>query len=193
MISSFRGQYQFLSNFYPCVVMLDGEVYPSVEHAYQAAKTLNPTWRQRIREALTPGEAKHLGRIGVLRPDWDTVKLPVMKALLASKFGDRMLGDLLQATGDEELIEGNWWNDRFWGQCPLGTGENHLGRLLMEVRKELGRLGPTTAQMVEDLNSYQMVGDVGPHEIELLMKAMARILTILAPLEGALWKEQAKT
>ncbi len=51
----------------------------------------------------------------------------------------------------------------------------------------------TTPQMIRDLNSYQMIGDVGPQEIELLMRAMARILTILAPLEGAIWKEKEKT
>jgi predicted NAD-dependent protein-ADP-ribosyltransferase YbiA (DUF1768 family) len=45
-ISSFTGEYRFLSNFYPCVVHLDEEVYPSVEHAYQAAKTVNPEERK---------------------------------------------------------------------------------------------------------------------------------------------------
>ena len=46
------------------------------------------------------------------------------------------LADCLVDTGDQPLIEGNTWGDRFWGVCG-GTGMNHLGRLLMEVREEL--------------------------------------------------------
>lgn len=140
MIDSFRGRNRFLSNFYPCVLTWEGLVYPTVEHAYQASKTLDPVMRARIRDARTPGEAKHLGRLPVLREDWETVKVPIMKQLLDAKFSDRALAELLVATGEEELVEGNWWHDKFWGQCPVGFGENHLGRLLMEVRDVLRRV-----------------------------------------------------
>jgi len=46
------------------------------------------------------------------------------------------LKEKLLATGDEELVEGNDWNDRVWGKVD-GVGENHLGRLLMKIRAEL--------------------------------------------------------
>ena len=40
-IDSFTGDYHFLSNFAASKVELDGVEYKSVEHGYQAAKTLN--------------------------------------------------------------------------------------------------------------------------------------------------------
>jgi hypothetical protein len=60
-----------------------------------------------------------------------------MFELLHLKFTNDRLRDMLLATGNAELIEGNNWRDTFWGQCPIGTGANHLGRLLMQVRKEI--------------------------------------------------------
>ncbi len=135
-IEMFIGQWRWLSNFYPCKVRLDGDIYPSVEHAYQAAKTLDLAERDRIRGLLTPGEAKRAGRKVVLRPNWDEEKLNVMRILLRRKFENQELRDKLIATGDAELIEGNYWNDRFWGMTTRG-GQNWLGVLLMELRSEL--------------------------------------------------------
>lgn len=135
MISSFTGEFRFLSNFWPAEVSLDGEVYPSVEHAYQAAKTINTAQRAAIRVAKGPGIAKRLGKTVTLRSDWNTVRLTVMRDLLKQKFSDPNLRQRLLATHDEELVEGNQWGDQFWGVA-RGRGQNHLGRLLMEVRKE---------------------------------------------------------
>lgn len=134
-IDKFSGHYRFLSNFADSDVELDGEIYPSIEHAYQAAKTLDTGWREKIRSCKTAGEAKKLGKIVPLHSDWDRVE--VMRGLLKQKFskGNRMR-DLLDGTGDAILIEGNWWGDVFWGQSPVGTGENWLGRMLMEIRDE---------------------------------------------------------
>jgi predicted NAD-dependent protein-ADP-ribosyltransferase YbiA (DUF1768 family) len=63
VINSFSGKYRFLSNFYECTVSYAQENYPSVEHAYQAAKTLDLEYRAMIRKALTPAKAKQLGRV----------------------------------------------------------------------------------------------------------------------------------
>lgn len=72
-ITSFRGPYRFLSNFYPAYVSgywQDGQ-YPSVEHAYQAAKTTSKTRREAIRNAATAAHAKRLGPVRHLcRPNW---------------------------------------------------------------------------------------------------------------------------
>jgi ribA/ribD-fused uncharacterized protein len=87
-----------------------------------------------IRLAATPAEAKRIGRaIQQVRPDWDMARLEVMRTIVLAKFSDPALRALLLATGDEELVEHNYWNDRFWGVC-AGNGENHLGKILMEVR-----------------------------------------------------------
>lgn len=132
-IEQFYGPYRFLSNFWPCSVSLDGMVFPSVEHAYQAAKTLDTQARAALVH-LTAGQAKRAGRRLVLRPDWDAVKLHVMTELVRAKFSEPTLHAALQATHPHDLVEGNTWGDTFWGVCN-GVGANHLGQILMAVRK----------------------------------------------------------
>lgn len=129
------GNFKWLSNFYMVEVELDGETYPSTEHAYQAAKTLLPAERCEIREAPTCGKAKRLGQKVELRPDWESYKLQVMRDLLRQKFAVPELRQKLLATGDQHLVEQNTWDDHFWGVCH-GRGLNHLGRILMDVREE---------------------------------------------------------
>lgn len=137
-IPTFEGAYRFLSNFYACPngVMYEGIRYPTSEHAYQAAKTNDPSMRLRIAALPTPLAAKRTGRYVLLRPDWEEVKVEVMRAVLQAKFSDPELADALLATDDAELIEGNWWGDKFWGVC-RGVGKNKLGQLLMQLRAEL--------------------------------------------------------
>lgn len=128
----------FLSNFHEGhTVLYLGRYWPSSEHAYQAAKTLDETERDAIAQCGSPGSAKRAGRRVAKRPDWDEIKIDVMREVLRIKFTHPDLRARLLATGDAELIEGNFHNDDFWGQCPLGHGENWLGRLLMELRAEL--------------------------------------------------------
>jgi ribA/ribD-fused uncharacterized protein len=134
-ITSFKGT--LFSNFTPCHVMFDGESYPTVEHAYQAAKTLDKKERLRIKQAKTPGNAKYAGSQVTLRADWEAIKIDTMRKLLRQKFmKNDLYCDALRETGDQQLIEGNYWGDTFWGVCD-GVGTNHLGRLLMEIRAEL--------------------------------------------------------
>jgi ribA/ribD-fused uncharacterized protein len=72
-----------------------------------------------------------------LPPNWDSIKLDVMRAGLKLKFDDPKLKALLLSTGDAELVESSY-RDMFWGKHPNGNaGENHLGKLLMELRTEL--------------------------------------------------------
>lgn len=125
--------YEFLSNFHPAAVRLDGVEHRSVEHAYQAAKTLDLLEREHVRSAPTPAVAKERGRQVTIRPGWDELKVAVMRDLLAQKFSDPVLRKRLAATAPLDLIEGNTWGDRFWGVYE-GEGENWLGRLLMEIR-----------------------------------------------------------
>jgi ribA/ribD-fused uncharacterized protein len=138
IIDKFDGtEHAFLSNFHPAPVVLDGVTYPSVEHAYQAAKTFNLDDRQRILNCPPPNIAKKIGRKVKARSDWDQVKVAIMTDLVRQKFTDHPeLREQLLATGNATLVEGNWWGDRFWGMCN-GEGHNYLGRILMDVRKEL--------------------------------------------------------
>jgi len=139
VINDFTGKHRFLSNFWACfeLIYFDGDMYTSTEHAYQAAKTLSQEEREKIKEADTPGQAKRLGQKVTMRSDWDDIKIDIMYQLLKEKFQEgSILAQLLLETGYAKLIEGNTWGDTFWGQCK-GKGENHLGKLLMKVRKEL--------------------------------------------------------
>lgn len=136
VINSFSGKYSFLSNFYACPVWFEGWTYFSVEHAYQSAKTLDKDSRLVISNILNPGGAKKAGRLLVLRPDWDDIKLDVMYGLLQYKFKNYQLADMLLRTWDSRLEEGNHHGDGFWGTVD-GVGENNLGRLLMIIRSEL--------------------------------------------------------
>jgi ribA/ribD-fused uncharacterized protein len=139
MIDSFDGKYAFLSNFFPSPIKDAGITYPTVEHYFQAMKSLDMQDRYKIAAAPSPGQAKRLGRKVSLRPNWNKIKDDIMYIALWEKFSDPVLRDALLATNDEELIEGNWWNDTYWGVCN-GIGENHLGRLLMIVRKNIREL-----------------------------------------------------
>ncbi len=133
MIGPFRGAYFFLSNFYPTE-------FGTVEHQYQAAKTLDKGWKERILNAPTPGMAKRLGRKAPVRPDWEEVKLQVMEDLVTMKFfAHPELAKKLLATGWEQLVEVNWWGDKFWGVYG-SEGENHLGKILMKIRSEIRRV-----------------------------------------------------
>jgi ribA/ribD-fused uncharacterized protein len=137
VIIHFQGTaHRFLSNFFP--------VYgTTVEHLYQAEKTLDLELRQRIL-ALPASEAftaRKLGRDLVLRPDWEEIKRDVMLGLLRWKFAPGTdLAKMLLATGEQMLIEGNWWHDNYWGTCGCmrcgNKGKNVLGELLMQVRDE---------------------------------------------------------
>ncbi len=141
MIGEFRGEHGFLSNFSKSPIEYEGEVYPTLEHAFQAAKTRDPEERARIRKTANPVVAKRIGRKVSLRGDWEEVKGEVMFALLRQKFGIPALREKLLATGEEELVEGNRWHDKYWGRCSCekcgGAGQNELGKALMLVRKEL--------------------------------------------------------
>ena len=119
-------------------ILYDNWWYNSVEHAYQAAKTLDPKERDRIREALSPGLAKQAGRKVTLRPGWLGMRVEVMDDLLRQKFSKEPLRGWLIGTDPQELVEGNTWGDEFWGvNLRTGQGKNHLGRLLMAIREGL--------------------------------------------------------
>lgn len=145
MIHQFQNEFRFLSSFYPVPhgVLLDGVLYPSVEHAYQAAK-LRPEKRlKHIDRSAAPGQVKRASRTNDfkvdVRDDWDEIKLEVMKDLVRQKFVPGSdLAEKLLATGDQPIVEGNNWGDSFWGvSLKTGEGQNHLGKILMERRSDL--------------------------------------------------------
>ena len=137
-IESFRGKYYFLSNFFPAEVTYNGLTYQNNEAAFQAQKTLSKEERKSF-TTLAPNIAKRKGRQASLRKDWEQVKDRIMEDIVRAKFSQNEgLKKQLLATGDAQLVEGNSWNDRYWGvDNRTGIGENHLGVILMKVRSEL--------------------------------------------------------
>lgn len=138
----FYGQtdaYSEFSNFAPYGVEMEGAWWPTVEHYFQAQKFEDPAYRDKIRKANRPKDAKALGltRKLPLRSDWEAVKEEIMYAAVAKKFMTHApLKELLLSTGDAAIIE-NAPMDYFWGAGQDGTGQNKLGKILMRVRSEL--------------------------------------------------------
>jgi ribA/ribD-fused uncharacterized protein len=135
-IYGFSGDFRWLSNFWPVNINYDGRNWPTTEHAYQATKTLDSDWKEAVHGARTASCAKKLGRRLPVREDWEKIRLDVMRDLQRLKYQDGELAEKLLATGEVLIEETNAWGDTFWGVCK-GQGENHLGKILMEVREEL--------------------------------------------------------
>lgn len=125
-----------MSNFHHSPLIYDNLTWSTAEHAYQAAKTDNVSQKSAIYRIDRPGDAKKMGKVVTVRADWEEIKLGVMYDIVKAKFDQNPdLREMLLATEDAEIVEGNWWGDTFWGVCK-GVGENHLGKILMRVREE---------------------------------------------------------
>lgn len=144
LYKGFKDEYHFLSNFYFSRITFSGKTWPTAEHVFQAAKTLNEADRERIRQAKSPLEARKLGKTVELRPDWEAVKFDIMLKIVRLKFKQNPhLAKLLLETSDTPLVELNHWHDNTWGKCTCSKcakretpALNALGIILMTVRKE---------------------------------------------------------
>jgi len=135
-IAEFRGEYHFLSNFYPSPM-----TPPTLEHHYAALKCADVADSAKVFACKTAGGAKQMARKMKLAPEWDLRKVVVMEDLIRIKFRDHALREQLRATAPRQLIEGNWWHDNFWGacwclKCADKPKQNTLGKLLMKIRSE---------------------------------------------------------
>lgn len=129
-ITSFKGEYGFLSNFHACTVRYGGHLFRSSEAAFQSAKCQVPEDMASFTR-MNPAEAKHAGHVIRCRRDWNEVRTLVMSEVVHAKFTQHPdLRDRLLETGDRTLIEGNFWQDTFWGVCQT-QGTNWLGIILM--------------------------------------------------------------
>ncbi len=166
IVRCFRGKYSFMSNFYPAKVFFDGVTYLNSESAYQAQKCKSEEDRFGFAK-LSSDEAKSLGRKVDCREDWDEVKLSLMKDIVYNKFTQNPhLAKALVDTREMPLFEGNNWGDLYWGvDLKTGDGENHLGKILMNLRNSFVENGiPETKSVFENLfelsdNIFVWLGD----------------------------------
>lgn len=127
------------SNFAAYPIELDGKVWPTSEHYFQAQKFEDEAHAEAIRNANSPMIAARMGRDRgkKLRPDWEQVKDDVMRKAVRAKFtqhGD--IRKILLETGNAHLIE-HTNNDSYWADGGDGRGRNMLGQILMQVRDEI--------------------------------------------------------
>jgi ribA/ribD-fused uncharacterized protein len=136
-IYGFKNEYRWLSNFYKLQEPIDlyGCVFYYTENLYLAFKC-NKADDFILMASLTPGEAKRFGKRVELNPDFEANKLSIMKQILDIKFRQEYFKRRLLATGNCLIEESTSWKDFFWG-CHNGIGENHLGKIIMEIREEL--------------------------------------------------------
>jgi ribA/ribD-fused uncharacterized protein len=144
VINSFTGKYSFFSNFHPAIIQFEGLNYPTVEHAYQASKSKEYFFRKLIvaLPANKAGLAKKRGQTIRLRSDWKDVQIDIMHSLLCYKFKQEPFKTKLLETENAIIIEGNYWHDNNWGDCGCKdckdiSGENWLGRLIMDIRSQI--------------------------------------------------------
>lgn len=143
-------QYYFLSSMYQLrnpIIAPCGVLSNTVEAAYTSSKFVDKRVQREIALLEDGKKARKRGRTllragNKLNENWQEMRVPVMRNLIEQKFlNNPDLAKLLLATGDTLIVEGNTWGDTYWGQCPVGVGENHLGILLMERRELLRATG----------------------------------------------------
>ena len=166
-IDSFTGYFDFMHNNFQTPVYYDGILYPSVTHAYHAARTCDEVTRRAILNAET---FQILGNIAIRIEDpsgWQERKVKVMEQLLRDKFRrSKELQDKLRMTENRELVmtyQEEKKNNLYWGVVK-GKGQNQLGRILMKIRDDLLQDKVPTPNPVEILNwvntSFKLVGDI---------------------------------
>jgi predicted NAD-dependent protein-ADP-ribosyltransferase YbiA (DUF1768 family) len=133
-IKGFFGNYRFLSNMWKCKIQVNTYCFPSVENAYQAFKRPISDWD--VFEKCSPIESKSVNDDLVVDNDWHINKFEIMYCLNKIKYQQHDLKYLLLSTEEKYLEETNWWDDKFWGVCK-NVGENNLGKILMEIRKNI--------------------------------------------------------
>lgn len=140
MICEFIRKHRFLSNFSPSIIRMHQKPYPTAEHLFQALKTNDLVQRENIRCSLSPGIAKQKGQRVTLRPGWEKIKDGIMLLIIKAKFDQNCnLVQRLVDTYPNELVEGNYWHDNYWGdclcdKCSMIEGQNKLGNILVIVR-----------------------------------------------------------
>jgi ribA/ribD-fused uncharacterized protein len=132
-ILGFCGEFDWLSNFYPAKVARNGKTFLCAEGAYQAAKFEDkPDIVEKFTKLDGDAAYKLASTLTYDEAAFSKNSVKIMIEIVKSKFSDTNLMKKLKDTGSKNLVEFNWWGNKFWGQSP--DGMNWLGRILMYVR-----------------------------------------------------------
>lgn len=138
MIKEFRNEYAWLSNFTPVKIIIQGIEFNSVEHAYMSRKSDDEGWVEFCANTKSAAEVKKASHKIKLKEGWNKIKFDIMYQYLEQKFNQEPFKTKLIETGNTHIMEGNWWNDTYWGVClKKNAGENTLGKLIMFIRQDL--------------------------------------------------------
>ena len=135
----YEHEFYVFSNFSSFTLEWKGKLWPTSEHAYHSEKFEDENFKEQIRNTHSAHDSQKLANANKdkYRKDWDEVKLGIMTEILRAKVEQHpYVKKKLLESGDKDLIE-NSWRDSYWGWGPNKDGENHLGKLWMEVRKEV--------------------------------------------------------
>lgn len=135
----YDDEYYLLSNFSAHQVEFAGKLYPTVEHAYQAAKFSDEAIAEQVRLAKSPALAKAAAYQfkDQWRPDWHEIKVEVMTRIVSAKLKQHEeVRQALKKTGTAEIKE-NSPVDYFWGIGKDGSGQNQMGKIWMRLRDEI--------------------------------------------------------
>jgi predicted NAD-dependent protein-ADP-ribosyltransferase YbiA (DUF1768 family) len=127
------GDLAWLRSDYRQNIVVGGITFPTLEHAYQAAKTKDRAIKQQIADTDSVREARKIGRSCPMADDFD--RQSVMERLQRLKFSDKELGLQLAKTGSAEIIMEGYNN--FWGTGDDDNGQNVQGEILETIRSEL--------------------------------------------------------
>ncbi len=139
----FRDQFHFLSNFYSVPIETKWGVFSSAEHLYQACKFTDVKERERVRRHPGKGLKSFCRTLTSFDPKFNDKRLTYMKEIIHRKFDQNPWLQYKLASVEGIIVEENTWHDNYWGdcictkrkQCNFAKGQNHLGVLLMQERK----------------------------------------------------------
>ncbi|MFZ2484418.1 MAG: NADAR family protein [Minisyncoccia bacterium] len=135
----YEREFYVFSNFSSFMLEWKGKLYPTSEHAYHSEKFEDEVIKEAIRNCRSAHDAFKLAKENSTKykNNWDEIKLGVMNEIIRAKVAQHpYVRKKLIESGERQIIEDSWKDD-FWGWGAGKNGENHLGKIWMEVRQEV--------------------------------------------------------
>ncbi len=135
----YEHEYYVFSNFSSFAIEWKGNLCMTSEHAYHTEKFEDESIKAEIRATRSAHDSQKVSHLykDKYHPHWNEIKVGIMKEILYAKLEQHpyVMKKLLES-GDRLLVEDSWRDD-FWGWGPNKDGQNHLGKLWMEIRQEI--------------------------------------------------------